>query len=78
MVETESQLLFGADNWSSAHIQTHVSDYRVDVLKGQCAHNLKGQHTKKNKKKKNTQDATGVQYLLLTFTVLISTYPVVC
>lgn len=77
MVETESQLLFGADNWSSAHIQTHVSDYRVDVLKGQCAHNLKGQHTKK-KKKKNTQDATGVQYLLLTFTVLISTYPVVC
>lgn len=47
MVETESQLLFGADNWSSAHIQTHVSDYRVDVLKGQCAHNLKGQHTKK-------------------------------
>lgn len=76
MVETESQLLFGADNWSSAHIQTHVSDYRVDVLKGQCAHNLKGQHTKK--KKKNTQDATGVQYLVLTFTVLISTYPVVC
>lgn len=74
MVETESQLLFGADNWSSAHIQTHVSDYRVDVLKGQCAHNLKGQHTKK----KTTQDATGVQYLLLTFTVLISTYPVVC
>lgn len=73
MVETESQLLFGEDNWSSAHIQTHVSDYRVDVLKGQCAHNLKGQHTKKN-----TQDATGVQYLLLTFTVLISTYPVVC
>lgn len=51
MVETESQLLFGADNWSSAHIQTHVSDYRVDVLKGQCAHNLKGQHTKKKKKK---------------------------
>lgn len=49
MVETESQLLFGADNWSSAHIQTHVSDYRVDVLKGQCAHNLKG-HTKKKKK----------------------------
>lgn len=48
MVETESQLLFGADNWSSAHIQTHVSDYRVDVLKGQCAHNLKG-HTKKKK-----------------------------
>lgn len=77
MVETESQLLFGADNWSSAHIQTHVSDYRVDVLKGQCAHNLKGQHTKKNQKKP-TQDATGVQYLLLTFTVLISTYPVVC
>lgn len=50
MVETESQLLFGADNWSSAHIQTHVSDYRVDVLKGQCAHNLKGQHTKKTRR----------------------------